>query len=279
MDETRRFEPMSYCINLSGKKCLIVDDNKLNMRVACTFLRPYKIETEMVLSGIECLNSVKSGIKYDLILMDDMMPELSGVETFRKLKELEGFNVPVVALTANALTGSREEYLKEGFFEFLAKPIEKKELDRILNLIFKDSVNEVKEENNEVSSVQQIQLQDNKNNISYLIQNGISVDEGIKLLGDIETYNSTLEEFMSEINNRFSRLKQFKENKDLENYAIDIHALKSDSKYLGFIKLSEIALNQEMKAKENNIEYIDNDFSNLINELKRIIDIVKEYLK
>ena len=277
MDEQRRFEPMSYCIDLSGKKCLIVDDNKLNMRVALNFLRPYKMEIEMVISGDECINSVKSGIKYDLILMDDMMPGLSGIETFHKLKEIEGFNVPVVALTANALIGSRESYLEEGFYEFLAKPIEKKELDRILNQIFKDSVEkEEQEEKEEV--VEQIKLQENKNNISYLIQNGISVDESIKLLGDVYTYNETLQEFMNEVNNRFARLKNSKETQNMENYAIDIHALKSDSKYLGFTKLSEIALQEEMKAKENDIEYINNDFVNLVNELKRIVNIVKEYL-
>ena len=96
-----------------------------------TFVKNYKITPDTCVSGFECLDKVKDN-KYDLILMDDMMPKMSGVETFKKLKEDKGFNTPVIILTANAVSGMKEKYLNEGFNDYLAKPIDKLELDRVL---------------------------------------------------------------------------------------------------------------------------------------------------
>ncbi len=119
-------------VNLKGKKVLIVDDNLINLKVAARLLLSYKIETEEVSSGFDCLKNIKDGKKYDMILMDDMMPKMSGVETFKKLQEIEGFDTPVIALTANAIAGMKENYLKEGFNDYISKPIDKKELERVL---------------------------------------------------------------------------------------------------------------------------------------------------
>lgn len=119
-------------VNLKGKKILIVDDNLINLKVAARLLLSYKIETEEVSSGFDCLKNIKDGKKYDMILMDDMMPKMSGVETFKKLQEIEGFDTPVIALTANAIAGMKENYLKQGFNDYISKPIDKKELERVL---------------------------------------------------------------------------------------------------------------------------------------------------
>ena len=124
-------------ISIKGKKVLIVDDNLINLKVAGRLLSTYKITTEEVSSGFECINKIEEGNKYDLILMDDMMPKLSGVETFKKLQEIEGFNTPVIALTANAIAGMKENYLKQGFNDYISKPIDKKELERVLNTYLK----------------------------------------------------------------------------------------------------------------------------------------------
>lgn len=118
-------------IDAHGKKVLVVDDNLLNIKVAERLLAKYNVTIESVMSGQECLDKVKLD-KYDLILLDDMMPKMTGGETFVKLKEIEGFNTPVVILTANAITGMREQYLSEGFDDYLAKPIEQLELNRVM---------------------------------------------------------------------------------------------------------------------------------------------------
>lgn len=115
----------------SKSKVLIVDDNMLNIKVATRLLKNYGIIPDSVLSGEDALKKVKEK-KYDLILMDDMMPQLSGVETLQKLKEDKEFKVPVVVLTANAISGMREKYLSVGFVDYLAKPIDKLELARVL---------------------------------------------------------------------------------------------------------------------------------------------------
>lgn len=114
------------------RKILIVDDNKLNLKVALRLLQHYNFDIDELTSGIECLDVIKSGAHYDLLLLDDMMPKMSGVETLKKLKELPDYNIPTIALTANALSGMREQYLTHGFDDYLAKPIEKGELDKIL---------------------------------------------------------------------------------------------------------------------------------------------------
>ena len=118
--------------DFSGKTILIVDDNKLNLKVGAKLLEQFNVEVVTAESGAECLELVQA-IKVDLILMDDMMPHMSGVETFKKLKSQEGFKTPTIALTANAIAGMKEKYLKDGFDDYLAKPIEKVELIRVLN--------------------------------------------------------------------------------------------------------------------------------------------------
>ena len=118
--------------DLSNKKVLIVDDNLMNLKVAARLLKPYNVIVEQADSGFKCLDLIGGGNTYDLILMDDMMPKMSGKETFTKLKEDSSFDIPVVILTANAITGMKEEYLGLGFDDYLAKPIEKDELNRVI---------------------------------------------------------------------------------------------------------------------------------------------------
>lgn len=118
-----------------GKKVLVVDDSKLNLKVAENVLKNFKVSTETVTSGLECLSCVKSK-KYDIIFMDIMMPNMSGVEVLKKLRE-EKVNIPVIALTADAIEGQEEKYISEGFDGYLSKPIDKTKLKVILNKYLK----------------------------------------------------------------------------------------------------------------------------------------------
>ena len=115
-------------------------------------------------------------------------------------------------------------------------------------------------------------------NIDFLKENGVDVDSGLELLGDIDTYNDILQEFITTNEERLSKIDDYKNNKDMENYAIEVHALKGDSKYLGFTKLAELALEHQLKSQDNDIEYVENNFDELEKELKRILTISKEYL-
>ena len=122
-------------INLTGKKILIVDDNKINIKLASRLLESYHFEIDEALSGSECLEKVKNA-KYDLIFLDHMMPEMDGIATMKLLKE-SGYNIPpVIALTANSYTGLKEKYLEVGFSDYLSKPINFKELNKLINKFF-----------------------------------------------------------------------------------------------------------------------------------------------
>lgn len=132
--------------NFSNKKVLVVDDNKINLKVATRMLEPFKVVIEECMSGEECLQKVHDGAIYDLILMDDMMPRITGTETFHELEKIENFKTPVVVLTANAIEGMREKYLEEGFVDYLAKPIDKLELERVLGTFLAHTNKEEKEE-------------------------------------------------------------------------------------------------------------------------------------
>ena len=106
---------------------IVVDDSKINLKVAIKMLEHIGLSVDEAESGFECLEKVKNK-EYDLIFMDIMMPEMNGITTFNHLKEIEGFNIPVIALTADAVVGAREKYLKLGFNDYIAKPFNINEL-------------------------------------------------------------------------------------------------------------------------------------------------------
>lgn len=117
------------------------------------------------------------------------------------------------------------------------------------------------------------------NNINILKNNGVDLDASLELLGDMEMYDETLNEYLSSIAEKVNNLSKFRKENDMQNYAISVHSLKSDSKYLGFTHLSELALNHEMESKNNNQEYINSHFEELILEVKRVVQFSLEYLK
>jgi len=250
-------------VDTSNKKIMIVDDNKLNIKIATQAMKDYNFNITEAYSGSDCLEKVKTE-QYDLIFMDYMMPEMDGIETLHKLKELPNFKTPVIALTADAVEGSREKFLAAGFDDYVAKPINKGMLnDSIINVIEKNIMNK------EVP---------NKGNITYLKQNGIDVDSGLSVLGNIELYNDTLTCFAETMKERVVKLENWKQQNNMHNYAIEVNALKSDCNYLGFSNLLKITTIHENKARENDIDYVNNNYDELLNELKRLMVVIKEYL-
>jgi CheY-like chemotaxis protein len=126
-------------ISYEGKKLLIVDDNKLNVKVVKRALKDFNFILDECYDGIECLNKINMGNKYDLILMDIMMPNMSGEACIEELKKITTFNTPVIALTADAVAGAKEKYLSEGFVDYIAKPFSKEQIKEKLDKIFINS--------------------------------------------------------------------------------------------------------------------------------------------
>jgi len=126
-------------INYFGKKILIVDDNKLNIKVARRALDGFDFEIDECYDGQECLDKLPNGNEYDLILMDIMMPNMSGETAIAKLKEKPNFNIPTIALTADAVAGAKEKYIGEGFIDYIAKPFSKDQIKEKLDMVFNSS--------------------------------------------------------------------------------------------------------------------------------------------
>ena len=114
-------------------------------------------------------------------------------------------------------------------------------------------------------------------NKEFLKENGVDIDKALELFGDMDMYNDTLNDFLNEIYNRLGRIKTYKETSNMADYAIEVHALKSDSKYFGFTKLAELAFNHEIESKKNNMFYVVDHYDELIKEVNRILMILKQY--
>lgn len=123
-------------VDFGHKRILVVDDNRLNIKVARKALASFNFEIDECYDGEECVNKIKEGNKYDLILMDIMMPNMNGEVAFSELRKIPGFNIPVIALTADAIAGSQEKYINDGFNDYIAKPFNKNQIKEKLDKIF-----------------------------------------------------------------------------------------------------------------------------------------------
>jgi CheY-like chemotaxis protein len=127
-------------------KVLVVDDVKINLYVAEGLMAPYELKIETVISGFEAIDKVNDGETYDIIFMDHMMPQMDGIETTEKLREM-GYSGTIVALTANALVGNDEVFRQHGFDDFVSKPIDTRHLNSILNKFVRDKYSKEHKQN------------------------------------------------------------------------------------------------------------------------------------
>ena len=272
-------EEIDTVVSYNGVKVLVVDDNPLNLKVATKLLKEFNFEIDCVDSGYKCLDKFKEPNDYRIIFLDIMMPKMGGVETLRKLKEM-GVNIPIIALTADAIQGRESTYLEAGFSAYLAKPIDKNALKKLLvKFLGKGNKLEAKEEIEEekVAELQEENKEVQPMGESFLRENGVNLDNSLELLGDMEMYNETLDAFIEENKDRIGRLLNAKNSGDMATYAIDVHALKSDCKYLGFMHLAELAYDHELKSKEGNIDYVNSHYDELMEEYNRVNEIIRKY--
>ena len=259
--------------NASGQKVLVVDDNKINLKVAERLLRDYNLSIELVISGAECINRILDGKKYDLIFLDIMMPKMKGPEVLQNLKNIIGFNTPVVALTADVISGMEEKYISQGFDDCLAKPIVEEKLYYILKKYLRENKNAAKEITSKDLS------KNEKNNFKLLEENGVNVKQGLELLKDVEMYKMTMTEFYEELEEKMNQLNEYRKNKDLDSYSILAHSLKTEARYLGFNDLADMAYEHELASKENNQDFVNKSYSTLKMESIRIYDLIKKFIE
>ena len=114
--------------------------------------------------------------------------------------------------------------------------------------------------------------------INILVNNGVNVDGSLEILGDMEMYDETMSDFLDEVEEKIESIKTYKDEGDMPNYAIQVHSLKSDSKYLGFTTLAELSYNHEMASKGNDVNFVNDNFDSSMEEADRIVNLCKEYM-
>ena len=231
---------------------LIVDDTRMNLTVAANLLKKTDIEIDMAISGAEAITLART-IRYDLILMDQRMPEMDGTEAMRRIRADEsGVNrdTQFICLTADAVSGAREHYLAAGFTDYLTKPIDGYALEMMLmKYLPEDKIQRAREEEPEqVEADAGGCLNDALDGLNAA---GIDTQAGLYYCqDDRELYVSLLLEFAKGAQEKADRLQEFFKLRDWSNYAVLAHALKSSSRMIGAAALSEAAAKLETAADE-----------------------------
>lgn len=257
-------------LKIRNMRVLVTDDNQINLKVIKNTLEYYGLTVETASSGAEAIQLCKS-TQYDLIFMDQMMPHMDGVETMQRIRTLSshyamGAPGKIIALTANAILGVRNELLEKGFDEYLSKPIQFAELEKIL----KRFVPESKFATGNMSEASASQ-QPTPNLEDMLPQ--VNVTAGLKACNDDRNlYLDILHMLYDSSAEQLAHLQELWTQKDYPNYIIEIHSIKTQLLNIGYSLLAEDARALEMAGKENRTEYIDG-------HLETFIDSYKELLK
>lgn len=258
---------------------LVADDNEMNIRVITALLEKYQIKVTEAGSGREALEKIES-MNYDFVFMDHMMPGMDGVETLRLIRgKIENYyqKVPVIALTANAIAGMRERFLRNGFTDFLEKPVEASVLERVLrrNLpeekiipVGDDGENEEKAS---VQSLEQESVQEKKEtNIVPEIE-GVDKKTGLLYCGGEEGYRKVLEGYCVRGAEQLERIATLYQCEKWDEYVIAVHGIKSVMLSIGAVKVSELARAQEMAGKSGDFAYIKAHYDELADEYAHVL--------
>ncbi len=250
---------------------LIVDDNPINLTVTEGLLEPLKMHIETVTSGKMALDRIAQK-RYDIIFMDHMMPELDGVETTRIIRRLHPtFNdVPIIALTANAVDGSKDMFLSEGMNDFIPKPIE---LKTIVTVIKKWLPNEKIRKGN----LAEFDTNNDQEGIGALKIGDLDTTNARKLLGNDKLFFNILKEYYKAIPTKSMLIKELEQSENWQAYTIEVHALKSISRQIGANELADMAADLEHAGNEKNITKIKNETDLMIQKYVGYLDVLKPY--
>lgn len=251
-------------------KILIVDDVRTNLLVAEGLLSPYKMIIHTAESGIEALSLVKAN-RYDLIFMDHMMPKMDGIETteeIRKIKDNSGYaqSVPIIALTANAISGVKEIFIKNGMNDYLAKPIDTLKMYGILDKYIPVEKRE-----------KFVEEEKNTSNLSFKII-GINIESGLAMCNNDEnSYIRVLKAFYLDSKEKQVQLQETIENKDFALFTTHIHAMKSALANIGANILSERARNLELAGAKEDVDFIEDNYDMFMSQLAFTTDKIGQH--
>jgi signal transduction histidine kinase/CheY-like chemotaxis protein len=273
-NNSRPSQNAGICFNAPDARILIVDDIATNLRVAAELMAPYNMNIDTCQNGAEAVHLVKQN-RYDLIFMDHMMPEMDGLEATTLIRNLgdpgeDAYyrNLPIIALTANAISGQREMFLKNGIDDFLAKPIEMKKLNGILEKwIPRKKRVEVSEKPESPDKIRPPDIE------------GIDVDAGIVNVGGSgAAYLRILTVFYRDANERIAQIQEAVDSGNIALYTTLVHALKSASRSIGALDFGDFAAEMESAGKKQDITLIHEKTEKLLEDLKTITENISAAL-
>ncbi|MCL2577759.1 MAG: ATP-binding protein [Defluviitaleaceae bacterium] len=234
---------------MSYGRVLIVDDMEPNLYVAEGLIKPYKIQTETAMRGLDAIKKIKEGNVYDLIFMDHMMPGMDGIETTKQLREL-GYNGPIVALTANALKGQADIFMQNGFNDFISKPIDIRQLDIVLNKFVR-----VKEG---TKTIETAPIQTEMPPIIAMLKkiDGFNVDDALTTMGgQYDVYESTVRLTARLLPSTIEKIDKYLAEDDIARFTTEVHGLRGVFNNIGATTIGSAAARLENAALDGQKDF------------------------
>ena len=262
-------------------KILIVDDNATNRVLAKALIQENQVKVDLAEGGEQMLAMVKNG-GYDMIFLDHRMPDMDGIEALHIMKERDLCpDVPVVALTANAMSGARDFYIREGFQDFLSKPIDPVKYEKLLYQYLPAEkvtlTNSDKLNGNDVVPFRPKEAEAEKRK-SVLGQ--INIDAGQEWCGnDPKIYRDVLRSYLDTAETKKEVIKNCLKEKDIKRFTIEIHSVKSSSRTIGAEKTAEMAEDMELMGKLFKQDEITNIMEKFWPEYDALLENIRSLLE
>ena len=267
-------------------RILIVDDNEVNLAVAEGILEPLRMHIDTATSGKQAIRMIDSE-KYDIVFMDHMMPELDGVETTKLIRKNhpELSDMPIIALSANAVAEAKKMFHEEGLDDFVAKPIEVRTItskikqwlpeELIVREFDAQTLSEPLSEKSNVSLQDRLHEESN----GQIVPDVLDVTAAVKMIGNEKLYMTILEKYFSAIKAKAEIISASEKSEDIATYTIEVHALKSASKQIGAVKLSEMAAELEACGHAGDIETIHEKTDRLVADYLTYVNYLEPLFK
>ena len=247
---------------------LVIDDNPMNLMVFKSLLKPTRMNIDTANDGDEGL-TLAYDKKYDIIFFDHMMPGKDGIETLHELRLMEkgpNISTPSICLTANAISGAREQYIEAGFDDYLTKPIDPDKLEDLLLAYLPKELIETAEDDEESFEEEDTGLNEELTELDRFEK--IDVKTGLANSGSMDAYMPLLKIFYESMDEKAAEIERLYNDNDIKNYTIKVHALKSSARLIGAAEFGEMAQELENAGKAGDVDYINANHYALLEALE-----------
>jgi CheY-like chemotaxis protein len=281
-DKKRDKSQLMLRAQLPYAKVLIVDDVPTNLDVAKGMMKPYGMTVDCVMNGQAAIDRIRSeSVRYDAIFMDHMMPEMDGIEATKIIREKVGTeyakNIPIIALTANAVVGTEQVFLANGFQAFLSKPIDIMKMDDVINIWVRDKDKEAELGLDSASADKSANDDDAPSAFGGVSINGLDIERGLSRFGDDESFIETLRSYAKHTPPLVEKIRDF-EASDLPDVAVTVHGIKGSSYGICADTVGKKAEALEHAAKAGDYAFVSENMEAFVCELEAFISELTRFL-